>query len=155
MSEDRKVKVWNRSNGIHHFVFTDPNRITPIAPGGFQRIPIEEVYYVNVSSNSFRKGILEIDPSEIELLEELGYIERNPNAYTKEEFRKILSGNLTKQVKDKLSQISEYHSKANLIEVAREMDLTQSKNKFIEKVTGMKIDDELLNDGKDKDEDDK
>ena len=142
--EDKKIKIWNRSNGIHHFVFSDPNRITPIAPGGFQKVPIEEIYHVNVNSRSFQRGILEVDSSEVELLEELGYVQRSVNAYSTKEFEKLLTGNLTKSAKDMLAQVTEHHAKLNLIEVARSIDLTQSKIEFIEKVTGMKIYDEML-----------
>ena len=145
---DRKVKIWNRTKGIHHFVFSDGKRIFPIAPGGFSLVPLEEIYYVNSTSKSFSKGLLEIDASEKELLQELGYEKRSANSYTKKEFEKILSGNLTKAVKEELSQINQKHAKENLIEVARSLDLTQSKYKFVEEITGMQVFNELTTEKK-------
>lgn len=145
---NKKVKVWNRTKGVHTFVFSDGIRQFPIAPGGFQLIPIEEIYFVNSMSKSFKKGILEIDPDETELLQELGYEIKSPNTYSEKELENLLKGNFTKRVKEKLSNITELHAKRNLIETARKLDLSQSKVKTIEEITDMKVYDELLDDDK-------
>lgn len=144
MSDSKKVKVWNRTKGMHHMVFTDSNRIIPIPAGSFQYIPVEEVYYVNSSSKSFSGGILEIDPSEVEILEELGYTERNPNAISVQEIEKLLEGKLTNDAKEKLEGITEHHAKQKVIDVARDMDLNQSKVDFIEEVTGIEVTNEVI-----------
>jgi hypothetical protein len=144
MSEERKVKVWNRTKGIHDFVFQDKRKIVSIRPGWFTKIPLDEIYHVNNSSRSFKKGLLEIDPLEKEILEELGYEKRSPNVYSDDEIRKLLTGNFTKDVKEELSQITERHAKERLIEITRSLDLSRSKYKFIEDVTGMEIYNEII-----------
>jgi hypothetical protein len=151
MSEDRKVKVWNRTKGLHHFVFSDGKRVFPIAPGGFTKVPLDEIYYVNSTSKSFSKGLLEIDSEEKELLEELGYAKRSPNVFTPQEIKDLLSRNLDKKTKEILSQITERHAKDKLIEVARTMDLTHTKIKFIEEITGMTVFNELTDNDKKED----
>lgn len=142
---DKRVKVYNRTKGGHTFVFSDGIRRIRIPAGGFQLIPIEEVYYVNATSKSFKKGILEIDPNEEELIRELGYEIRNVNSYTVEEFKNLLKGNFTKGVKDKLQQVTEKFAKDKLLTACRQMDLPKTKVKFIEEVTGVDVYiDELL-----------
>jgi hypothetical protein len=144
MSDDRKVKVYNRTKGTHYFVCSDTNRIIPITRDGYQPVPLNELYHVNATSKSFSKGLLEIDQSEKELLQELGYAVRSANTFSIAEFEKLITGSLSKAVKERLSEVTEHHSKEKLVEAARKYDLPRSKIDFIEKVTGMVVyDDEL------------
>lgn len=143
-SDDRKVKVWNRTKGLHHFVFSDGIKKLPIAPDGFQKIPVGEVYYVDQTSRSFKKGLLEIDSAEKELIKELGYENRNSNTLTPREIIILLNGEIDENVKKKLSGINERHGKEKLINVARSMDLPHSKILFVESITGMKVYHELI-----------
>lgn len=140
---DRKIKVWNRSKGHHDFICSD-KKVVPIPAGGYAKITEDEIHYNNQLAKSFKKRILEIDPSEKELLEELGYENRNANAYSPEELTKLLSGTLTDKVKKELSEITERHAKDKLIDVARNMDLPFSKIQFIEDLTGMTVYNEFI-----------
>jgi len=150
MSDGKKVKVWNRTKGVHYIVFQDKLRSFPIPAGGSIKVPIDEIYYVNNSSRSFSKGLLEIDQSEKSLLEELGYTKRSPNVYSENELRSLLDGNLTDSVKEELNKITERHACEKLIKIAREMDLPRSKVKFIENLTGMEVYNEFTDEEKEK-----
>jgi hypothetical protein len=148
MASEKKIKVWNRTKGIHYIVFSDGLRKFPIAAGGFNLIPIEEVYFINSTSRSFSKGLLEIDPLEKELLIELGYDKRSPNTYTPKEMEKLLNNSFNKNTKEIIKNITERHAKEILIGAARKLDLSQSKVDFIEEVTGMEVYNELLKEDK-------
>ena len=150
MSDGKKVKVWNRTKGVHYVVFQDKLRSFPIPPGGSIKIPVDEIYYINNSSRSFSKGLLEIDQSEKSLLEELGYVKRSPNVYSENELRSLLDGSLTDSIKEELSKITERHACEKLIKIAREMDLPRSKVKFIENLTGMEVYNEFTDEEKEK-----
>lgn len=147
MSEDKKVKIWNRSKGHHTMVYQDGLRKISIPSGGSAHVPLEEVYYTDSSTRSFKKGILEIDLTEKELREELGYSERNPASYTDKEIEELLKGSL-KKITDKLEGLQEFHAFQKIMDVARTLDLAQSKVKFLEELTGMKYDDELIEEEK-------
>lgn len=144
---NERIKIWNRTRGNHGFVYHDgTNKTVLISPGSFIFIPIEEVYQTDASTKSFKKGILEIDKQYVELRQELGYDTDNPNALSEEEISKLLTkpGFMSKETKEKLSEIKEKHAQDKLIEVARKLDLPQSKIKFIEQITGRKVFNELI-----------
>lgn len=143
MSEEQMIKVWNRTHGIHGFRYSNPLIVVPVPPQGFQMIPLMEVYYANSMGRAFSKGILEIDPQHKELRQELGYEQRDPNTLSDIEMKELLT-KFDKDAKETLEQLNQSHAFARLVEVAREMDLSRTKVRFVEDLTGMTVDDELL-----------
>lgn len=106
----------------------ETNRENTILKNSFALMTEDDILYIDTASTLFEEGILSIDDQE--LLEKMGYIERNPNTITDEEVKKIFSLSVAK-MKEALDNITAQHAIDKIVAMAKDSDLPQSKLKLI------------------------
>src|SRR5690625_373807 len=110
----------------------NPSRELNIRANTYISMNEEDILYTNSVSTLFLSGQLYVESQD--LLEEMGYIEKNPNSIGKDEIKEILkSGN--SRIKREFSKLTEQHAVRKVITVIgenqEELDLSQSAIKII------------------------
>lgn len=126
-----KYKVYN-NNGFNVGIrLENPVREISLKANTFVVMEEEDILYTNSVSKLFSKGVIFVE--EQDMLEKMGYIEKNPNSISEKEIEEILKlGNA--KLKKEIAQITEDHARSKVISVIQngKVDLSQSKIKIIE-----------------------
>lgn len=124
-----KYKVFNNNPFMVGIRFEhEVNREIGIKPNSFVLMTEDDILYVDTVSTLFEEGVLFVDNQE--LMEKMGYIERNPNTITDEEVKRIFSLSNAK-MKEALEKITAQHAIDKIVSLAKQSDLNQSKMKII------------------------
>lgn len=127
-----KYKVFNNNNfniGIRYE--NQPNREQIIRAKSFVLMEEDDIYYVDSASTLFKKGIIFLEDED--MLEKMGYTEKNPNTISEKEIKEIFRMSNGK-MKAELKKLDAKHAFDKVIDVARKTDLPQSKLKIISDV---------------------
>lgn len=109
----------------------------------FVMLEEDDILYVDSVSSLFSNGVIYIDDQD--MLEKMGYIEKNPNTISDEDIEKLLKAK-NPSLKKEIKEITAPHAQDKVIEHAKKMDLPQSKIKILEDEFGKKIFEELGDD---------
>ena len=125
-------KVYNNNDYNIGIRLENPSRELNIRANTYISMNEEDILYTNSVSTLFSSGQLYVESQD--LLEEMGYIEKNPNSIGKDEIKEILkSGN--SRIKREFSKLTEQHAVRKVITVIgenqEELDLSQSAIKII------------------------
>lgn len=130
------IKVVN-NNGFHVGLRCyDWHKDREVKPYGFIYLTEKEVFEIDGNTPYFKDGTLVILDEEVKT--GLGYEEKNPNAITEEEILEIFK-HIPLKMKKELSGITEDFAKGKILELAKKSDLSPSKLKIVEEITGKKI----------------
>ncbi|MED4883903.1 hypothetical protein [Bacillus smithii] len=124
--------------GIHFA--NEANREVTIRANSFAMLSENDILYADSVSNLFSNGTLYVEDEE--LMNKMGYVEKNPNTISEEDIQKIFKMSMTK-MKTELEKITAKHAIDKIIETAKKSDLSQSKLKLIKDIFGVDIFEEL------------
>lgn len=134
-----KVKVFNRNKFDIGIKLMNPIREQNIKAGSFTVIDEDDVYYLNTICTLFRTGKLVVES--IEVNDNLGFTEKNPNSITEAEIVIILKNGNFLKMKKELSMIVEPHAIALVYQTAKNManELSGAKLKYLSGFCGRDI----------------
>lgn len=125
-----KYKVFNNNKFRVGIRYEDQsNREQTIQAGTSIMMEEDDIFYVDAVSKLFRKGIIFTEDKE--MLEKMGYIEKNPNTVSEADIAEILKmGNA--KMKAELKKLDAKHAFDKVVNVAKKTDdLSQAKLKII------------------------
>src|SRR5699024_5865170 len=98
----------------------------------------DDILYTNSVSKLFEKGVIYVE--EQDMLEKMGYIEKNPNTISEKEILEILEMN-NARLKREISKITEDHAISKVIAVIKDgkVDLSLSKIKIVDDALGIDV----------------
>ena len=125
-----KYRVYNNNNFSVGIKLENPDRELNIRPNTSVLMEEEDIFYTDSVSKLFAKGVVYIEDQD--MLEKMGYVERNPNSISEEEIEAMLKlGNA--KLRKEIAKITERHAIAKVVSVIQKgkVDLSQSKIKII------------------------
>jgi hypothetical protein len=133
-----KVKVFNKNKFDVGIKLINPVREQNIKAGSFTIIDEDDVYYLDSTCTLFKRSILTIE--NVEINEQLGYVESLPLSKSDQEIQDMIKGNFVKMKSD-LSKITEPHLKYAIYNVAKKManELSGAKLKFLNEYCGRQL----------------
>jgi hypothetical protein len=135
-----KKKVVNNNRFNVGLKLMDGIREVLIRPNSFVYLDEEEIHYLNSVSRLFRNGVLYCEDEE--MMQDMGYTEKNPNVINEDEIKEMFKLSANK-LKTELEKITAQHAIDKIIAVAKESDLPTSKLKVIKEVYGIEIFEEV------------
>ncbi len=142
MSQSIKVLNDNKFNVGIRFE-NEANREIMIRAKSFVLMSENDILYVDSVSKLIRNGVITVENDE--LLQKMGYVEKNPNAITEEEIEKLFKSPANK-LKNELEKIEAKHTIDKIVHVAKSADLPTSKLKIIKEAFNVEILEEIDND---------
>ena len=139
-----KYKVFNNNKFVVGIKFQDgSHREVNIAPNTSRVLEEDDILYIDAVSKLFKKGVIYVE--DVEIMEKLGFDEKNPNAISDKEVSEILKLSAAK-MKTALNKIEEQHAINKVVEKAKQDEnLSQAKLKIIGDVFDVDIFDDINN----------
>lgn len=133
-----KYKVINNNKFGVGIRLENPVRELSIKADTYIMMEEDDILYTNSVSKLFEKGVIYVEDQD--MLEKMGYIEKNPNTISEKEIEEILKLSNAK-LKKEIAQITEDHAISKVISVIKEgkVDLSQSKIKIIDDALNIDI----------------
>lgn len=133
-----RYKVFNNNKFGVGIRLENPVRELSIKAKTYIMMEEDDILYTNSVSKLFEKGVIFVEDQD--MLEKMGYLEKNPNAIDEKEIEEILKLSNAK-LKKEIVKITEDHAISKVISVIQEgrVDLSQSKIKIIDDALNIDI----------------